>query len=117
MADEGQDLTVSVTGHGHGLIVVALGGELDFVSGSEAAARLAQVAADGGDTVVLDVSGVTFIDSTGLNALVTASKVFEARDRTVIVAGASPHVARVFEVVQLNHSFRLEATLDDALRI
>jgi anti-sigma B factor antagonist len=50
--------------------VVALQGELDIVS----AYRLALALVEGaGSTVVVDLSGLTFIDSSGISALVMAS--------------------------------------------
>jgi anti-sigma B factor antagonist len=62
-------------------------------------------------TVVLDLSKLTFLDSTGLRCLVTADE--RARDegrRVVIVRGPEP-VQRVFSITRLEE--RLEM-VDDA---
>jgi anti-sigma B factor antagonist len=52
-----------------GVHVVALHGELDIVSAYDLAVALVEVA---GSTVVVDLSGLTFIDSSGISALVMA---------------------------------------------
>jgi anti-sigma B factor antagonist len=114
--DERQVLSVSVTEDAHGVVVVSLAGELDFVGGEDLSARLAKIPVAGGPPVVLDVSAVRFIDSTGLNALVTAARAIEVNGGSVVVAGPSAHVRRVFEIARLDDSFRLEETLDGALR-
>jgi len=57
------------THHIPGVHVVALQGELDIVSAYDFALALVDVA---GSTVVVDLSDLTFIDSTGIGALVMA---------------------------------------------
>ena len=50
---------------------MALHGELDIVSAYDLALALVEVA---GSTVVVDLSDLTFMDSTGISALVMARK-------------------------------------------
>ena len=73
--------------------------------------ELRRVEADEPPVVVLDLSRLTFLDSTGLRCLVTADE--RARDagrRLVIVRGPEP-VQRVFTITRLEE--RLEM-VDDA---
>ncbi len=116
VAGESPSLSFTVADEGDGVLVLSLGGQLDFVSAPELAPRLADLQAATCDAVVVDVSGVTFIDSTGLNALVAGAQSIQSRDAAVLVAGASKHVARVFEIVRLGETLRLESTLEDAVR-
>lgn len=116
MAGEPSSLSFTVAQDGDGVLVVSLGGQLDFLSAPELAPRLADLQAATRDAVIVDVSGVTFIDSTGLNALVAGAQSIQSREARVIVAGASKHVARVFEIVRLGETLRLESTLEDAVR-
>ena len=116
MADEPSSLSVSIADDGDGIVVVSLGGQLDFLSAPELAPRLSDLQSARCDAVVVDFSGVTFIDSTGLNVLVAGAESLQARDAAVLVTGASKHVARVFEIVRLGETLRLEATLEDAVR-
>jgi anti-anti-sigma factor len=114
VAEDGQGFSVSAVERDEGLVVVALAGELDFVTGSELSRRLGELSVAPEETVVLDITEVTFVDSTGLNQLVAAATEIERREGTVVFAGASPHVARVFDVVRLGDAFRVVETLADA---
>jgi len=109
-------LSISVTEPKEGLFVVALVGELDMASAAELSLRLAGLGTNERFRVVVDVSGVSFIDSSGLNALVTSARAVEANDGWMIVAGGSQHIARVFDVVRLADSVEVEASVKEALR-
>ena len=95
----------------NGLVHVALKGELDLSTVGKVQDELRRVEADEPPVVVLDLSRLTFLDSTGLRCLVTADE--RARDagrRVVIVRGPEP-VQRVFTITRLEE--RLEM-VDDA---
>ena len=115
MAAESSPLSISVAEDGDGVRVVALTGELDFLSASDLGARLSEMRGQTGNSVVIDVSGLTFIDSTGLNVLVAGAQAIQATT-PVVVAGASKHVSRVFEIVRLDETVRVEPTIEDAMR-
>lgn len=70
---------------------------------------------DGGtDTVVLDLSNVQFIDSSGLGAIVATMK-FLGADRKMALAGLTPTVARVFQLTRMDSVFNVFSTVDGAL--
>jgi anti-anti-sigma factor len=86
---------------------MSLTGELDIVNAPSLDEKLAAVQADVATTVVLDLRGVTFIDSTGLRALIAADeRAKEGGGRLVIVRGAAA-VDRAFEVTQLDQRLEL----------
>jgi anti-anti-sigma factor len=94
-----------------GLAHVVLRGELDLSTVSKVQEELQRVEADAPPVLVLDLSKLTFLDSTGLRCLVTADQ--RARDadrRLVLVRGPDP-VQRVFSITRLEE--RLEM-VDDA---
>jgi anti-anti-sigma factor len=98
------------TGDRNGLVHVALRGELDLSSVNKVQEELRRVEADAPPVVVLDLSKLTFLDSTGLRCLVTADQ--RARDdgrRVVLVRGPDP-VQRVFSITRLEE--RLEMVDD-----
>ena len=64
--------------------------------------------------VVLDLSGVEFIDSSGLGAIVASMKQL-GKDRRLDLAGPQPVVEKVFRLTRMDTVFRLFASLDDAL--
>lgn len=70
---------------------------------------------DGGpDIVVLDLSNVEFIDSSGLGAIVAAMK-HMGQERKLALAGLTPTVARVFQLTRMDSVFSVFPTLDGAL--
>ena len=70
---------------------------------------------DGGsDRVILDLSGVEFIDSSGLGAIVAAMKQ-RGDGRRLDLAGLTPTVDKVFRLTRMDTVFRLFASLDDAV--
>ena len=80
----------------NGLVHVALKGELDLSTVAKVQDELRRVEADEPPVVVLDLSRLTFLDSTGLRCLVTADE--RARDagrRVVIVRGPGARAARL----------------------
>ncbi|MBO9447714.1 STAS domain-containing protein [Ruegeria sp. R14_0] len=71
--------------------------------------------AEGGAArVVLDLTGVEFIDSSGLGAIVASMKQL-GRDRRLDLAGLNPFVEKVFRLTRMDTVFNLYPTLDDAL--
>lgn len=68
----------------------------------------------GPDRVVVDLSGVEFIDSSGLGAIVAAMKQMNGR-RRLDLAALTPTVDKVFRLTRMDTVFRLYPSLDDAL--
>lgn len=78
-----------------------LTGEIDFTSTGPLQATLNGMILPGGGTVLVDLTGVEFIDSSGLGALVQAHRI--ATDRgTRLVLVASPAVRRLLNVTALD---------------
>lgn len=68
----------------------------------------------GPERVILDLSTVQFIDSSGLGAIVASMKQLDA-DRSLDLAGLTPVVDKVFRLTRMDTVFKLFASLDDAL--
>jgi anti-sigma B factor antagonist len=78
-------------------LVVVLAGECDL-SVRDALTEALTDAVDRAPVVVVDLAAVTFLDSSGVHALVTAHRAARAQDRRVYVAGAVGVVADVLEL-------------------
>jgi anti-anti-sigma factor len=107
-------LSISTAEPREGVVVMSLVGELDVASSEEFGARVDELAKTS-VSLVVDVSGLHFIDSSGLNALVTCGRAVQEGGGRLLVAGASEHIARVFEVVRLEESLQVFDTLTDAI--
>jgi anti-sigma B factor antagonist len=95
--------------------VLRLAGEVDVATAPRLRDRLVQLVTTGPATVVVDLSGVTFIDSMGLGALVSGLKRARAHDGDLRLAGASDHVAKVLAITRLDQAFVVAPDVDAAV--
>lgn len=86
---------------GDGSVRIQVRGELDLSTSAELGEALEREIA-AGRSVLVDLSGVTFIDSTGLNTLIRAFRSSEANGAALMVSSDLPaQVSRVFEITGL----------------
>lgn len=108
------DFTVEESQAG-GIAVVTAAGELDAHSAPSLGAVLGPLSQRRGVELVVDLSAVGFIDSTGLGVLVSTLKhVREAEGRLDVVV-ATPRVLKVFSLTGLDVVIPLHATIASAL--
>lgn len=68
----------------------------------------------GATTVVLDLGGVGFVDSSGLGAIVTSLKLI-GRKGDLLVTGVKDDVMTMFTLTRMDRVFQMFPTTDDAL--
>jgi anti-sigma B factor antagonist len=109
-------LNVVTESLGNGTRVVALRGELDVatVPSLDEALSVA-VRVEGTPKLLLDLSEVTFIDSTALMRLLTAQRELDRRGGQMVLVCSNPTVLRLFEVTRTNETFEIFPTRDRAL--
>ena len=79
-------------------IRVAVSGELDLATAPILAAALRRHTSSS-ERVELDLGGVSFMDSSGIQLLIDARRAAERRMRAVRIAAASPEVSRALGLV------------------
>jgi anti-sigma B factor antagonist len=94
--------------------VLTVEGDLDLASAPSLKWALADLQPAGRRHVVVDLSKVTFIDSTALGVLVGAQRAMDGSVRLAI-ACAEENVLRIFELTGLDGMFEIVPTLEDAL--
>ncbi|MFI5683119.1 STAS domain-containing protein [Streptomyces sp. NPDC051636] len=98
-----------------GIRVVTLRGEIDHAVRD----HLGQALLPPGDAVrprtVIDLSGVTFMDSSGINALITAHHATEDADGWLRLAGPREPVVRVMQLVGIDALIPCYPTVRQAL--
>ncbi|MET7733068.1 STAS domain-containing protein [Streptomyces sp. NPDC005402] len=102
-----------------GIRVVTLRGEIDHdVKEALTAALLPEGGADDGlaPRVVADLSGVTFLDSTGINVFVHVHHQVSAARGWLRLAAARESVTRVVQLVGLDTVIACHPTLEQALK-
>jgi anti-sigma B factor antagonist len=83
-----------------GSTIVALSGELDFGTVGQVQARLAELRDERAPTL-LDLDGLTFMDSTGIRLVLTACEDAQRGDWSFRVTRGSERVRRVLEAAQV----------------
>jgi anti-sigma B factor antagonist len=78
---------------------LAVRGEIDLTSVEELERALAGALAGGATRVAVDLGGVSFIDSSGINALVAGYRRGQERGATMVVTNTPPPVRHVLELV------------------
>jgi anti-anti-sigma factor len=106
--------SLSVSEAGNGRSVVAASGELDIATAPELLGAVSVLAQSGAGAIAIDLSALTFIDSSGINALRAAVRSANARGVGAIVAAPSQRVQRVLELVRLGDVIPLEHSLSAA---
>jgi anti-anti-sigma factor len=93
-----------------GHVTVSLKGELDLSSVGKVEEELERVEKDGPSVLVLDLSQLSFLDSTGLRAVVTADERARSNGRRLVIVRGPDPVQRVFAITRLEE--RLEMVDD-----
>lgn len=112
-----RDLSMSFSRPAEGSCVVSMSGDLDSDSAAEFSARLDDMTAAAGIHVIVELAGVQFIDSSGLNSLVVGARETERRGGSFVVAAPSQYVARVFDLVRIGESIDVVGSIDEALAV
>ena len=107
----------SVSGErtGAGLGVVALSGEVDIYTAPQFKECMLELLDAGVDRLVVDLSGVTFIDSTALGVLIGGVRRVRTAGGAMALVVTSRSVERVLSITGLDRVFTIHATRAAAL--
>jgi anti-sigma B factor antagonist len=94
--------------------VVSAAGELDLASREALDRELAGALDRGCRRLIVDLTGVTFIDSAAMGALVLNAKRLPDDGGCVIVTD-DPRILRVFEITGLDRTFEIERSLAEGV--
>ena len=97
-----------------GVSVVSLRGDVDLESSPRAREVLLRCVRAGRDLTV-DLSGVRYIDSSGIASLVEAFQEARKKGTHFSLAAVSPAALRVFQLARLDRVFTIHETVEEAL--
>jgi len=116
VAGDGVDaLNVTVSRPSGTVVLIVLDGEMDLMSSDAFSRRFAQLGLEQGTRLIIDLAGVTFIDSSGINVLVQAARAVEAAGGSAVLAAPSPSTQRVFEIARVAQVVTVESARGDLL--
>jgi anti-sigma B factor antagonist len=104
-------LTVRIVGS---ISVVEAAGEVDLTTSLTLDAALNQALLESPPTVVLDLTGVTFVDSSGLAMLVAVRKAARSKGGELRLVNPRPNVQSVLQVTGLDQVFPIFFSVDEA---
>lgn len=100
---------------GNLLVVTALEDRIDAAGAIAFKERMREVTRAPTRRVVLDLSRVNFLDSSGLGAVVAVMKLL-GPERPLELAGLTPSVERVFRLTRMDSVFAIHADIGASLR-
>lgn len=101
-SDEPKALTVTLQESGATLTVV-VSGELDISTVPAFNKELSELRHNAARTVVLDLSPTSFMDSTGLSAVLVAEMHARMRGQKFVVVAGPPHVHELFKLTGVDN--------------
>src|SRR5213078_766912 len=95
--------------------VLPLEGEIDLHVSPRVESSLASIIAKRPQHVVVDLSGVTFIDNSGLAILINARQDVKEYGGKLTRAGINNNVRSIFEIARLDQFFLIDPRDDELL--
>jgi anti-sigma B factor antagonist len=108
-------MDIVIDPRGPATAVVQLSGKFDLVTSIDFKWQILDALATGRRFMVIDLGNVTFIDSSGLGALVAGLKATRQAGGDMRIARANEQALTVLRLTTLDRVLRPHATLDDAL--
>jgi len=102
------------TDEGHGVLEVR--GEVDMHSSPRVREAQIRLLKEGARRIVIDLSGVAYMDSSGIATLIEGLQWCRREGRDFRLVGLSPAVRDVFELARLADVFDIFSTRDAALK-
>lgn len=107
---------IETSNHDDVLVVTLFESRLDSYVATDFRDAMDAFINQGNDRIVLDLSKVEFVDSSGLGAIVTTQKRL-GRARDLVICGPNETVLRLFKLARLDKIFQIVATESEALTV
>jgi anti-sigma B factor antagonist len=99
----------------NGAHVINVRGEIHVTTAPEFSQRLTSAIEAGKTALVLDLSGVEFIDSTGLSVLLNGLRRLHQLNGRMALVADNPTVLRLFQITRLDSTFEIFADRESAI--
>ena len=96
------------------IMLAQLNGRLDAQTSSMVKARLQELAEDGLKKTIINLEQVSFIDSSGLVALVSGLRLARKENGSIVLSGVQPQAQVVFQLTTLDRVFTMCSTVEEA---
>ncbi len=97
------------------IVIRAMDDRIDAAGAIQFKERMREIIAEPSQRVVLDMSNIGFLDSSGLGAVVSVMKALGPL-RRLELSGLTPTVEKVFRLTRMDSVFIIHKTLPEGLR-
>jgi anti-sigma B factor antagonist len=98
------------------LPVLFVTGEIDIYTAPLFKQAVVNLVSDGNSNVIIDLSGVSFMDSSGFGTLLGATKRLRPLGGGLHLAGANSTIQRMLRLTRLDTIMQIHDSVDDAVR-
>ncbi len=95
--------------------VLEVGGEVDVYTAPKLREKLVELVGEGHYRIIVDMTKVEFLDSTGLGVLVGGLKRVRSHDGTLALVCNQERILKIFRITGLTKVFPIYDSLDEAL--
>ena len=95
--------------------VLEVAGEVDVYTAPKLRERLVGLVGDGHHHIIVDMTKVDFLDSTGLGVLVGGLKRIRSHEGSLALVCNAERILKIFRITGLTKVFPIHDTLDEAL--
>jgi len=99
---------------GENYTVVSLEGELDIENSSDFKEKAMMKILNGHPNMIIDLSQVVYVDSSGLGVLVFLQKNTRLNGGSLVIVGATEQIRRTMKITHLDELFKFYSTLKEA---
>jgi anti-sigma B factor antagonist len=90
-------------------------GKLDTTIAPQLKTELVTLNAEGHRNIILDLSQVKYIDSSGLSAILVGNRLCQDASGSFVVAGVTDHVMKLIKISQLDSVLDILPTVPEAI--
>jgi anti-sigma B factor antagonist len=118
VSDDRDGNEIDIRPEGEKAVVVSLSGEVDIVRSPDLQMALQDAVGrtPKGGGVVVDLSGVTYMDSSGVATLVRGLQLSRKKGAGLVLCGLQDRVRSIFEIARLDTVFPIAGSLDEAIK-
>ncbi len=99
------------------MLLLTLAGELDYSNAERFHHDLQDAIGQGRNDLVIDLTDLTFCDSTGIQSFLNTRQTVQDRGGSIVLVNLHPRLERLFHLTGLAQAFGIQPTVADALKV
>lgn len=97
------------------IVVLSLVGKIDIDSSPELKAKVLDLIEQDNKNIFIDFSGISFMNSSGLGALISIVKEARSREASLTIISPTTFIKSLFKLTQLDKIFTIYDSVEEAL--